>query len=242
MSVFALLDPAAHLVNDLVLRIADLLPGVTGGVALAVAIALVTVLVRLLLLPLAVRAELVSRDRAALAPELAALRRRFGTDRQRLVQETLRLQREAGVGPLAGVGAALLQVPVLMTLYRAVAAASVNGVPNVLFGAAVLGAPLSAHWPAVLASAGMLSLPATLFAVLLCALAVVALVSGRQQVARLRAVGPGDPVAGSTERVAVVLPFTTVAFAVVAPVAVTVYLLSTTTWTLVERALLGRFL
>ncbi|HEU0103910.1 MAG TPA: membrane protein insertase YidC [Mycobacteriales bacterium] len=243
MSVIALLDPAVQVTNDLLLRVADLLPAVSGGAALAVAILVVTVLIRLLLLPLAVRGELATRARTALAPELAALRRRFAGDRQRLAQETLRLQREAGAGPLAGVGAALLQIPVLTTLYRAVATAHVAGSPNVLFGAAVLGAPLSGHWPGVLGAAGLLSPPATLFAALMTALTIVALWTGRQQVARLRAAGADAPLTGPTaERVAVLLPFTTVAFAVIAPVAVTIYLLSTTTWTLVERALLARFL
>ena len=89
MSVFALLDPAVHLTNDLLLRVADLLPAVTGGAALSVAIVVVTVLIRLLLLPLAVRGELTTRARTALAPDLATLRRRFAGDRQRLAQERL---------------------------------------------------------------------------------------------------------------------------------------------------------
>jgi YidC/Oxa1 family membrane protein insertase len=73
---------------------------------------------------------------------------------------------------------------------------------------------------------GPLSAPALLFALLLGGLVLVAFLLARKQ----------------TEGPAVLrwMPFGSVAFALVAPVGFTVYLLTTTSWTLLERGLLPR--
>jgi YidC/Oxa1 family membrane protein insertase len=88
----------------------------------------------------------------------------------------------------------------------------------------LLGSPLSTHWLPLLSTGS----PATAIALvlLLLALLAVAWVSSRQQ--------PEGPVALR------LLPFGTVAFAVAAPLAVSVYLLSSTAWTVAERAILPR--
>ena len=237
MSPYDLLDPAVSLAHTLLTAIAEAVPGPVDGPALALAVVVLTALVRAAMLPLAVRALRTERARAALAPELARLRRRHAGDRERLSRELLAAHRAAGVGLLGGLGTALVQLPVVTTLYRVVVTPTVGGDPNVLVGAVVLGAPLTEHWPQVLLAAGVLSPPAAALAGLLLALAAVAYASVRQQAARTAALQtPALPGAALLRW----LPYGTVAFAAAAPVAVGLYVLSTTAWTVAERAVLER--
>jgi 60Kd inner membrane protein len=123
-------------------------------VALVAAIAALTVALRAALLPAAVSAYRANQARAALVPEIARLRRRYGKDRVRLAEEILAAQRKAGTRPFAGVGAMLVQGLAVASLYRAVIAPAVAGHANALVGVSVLGAPLTAHWSAILAAGG----------------------------------------------------------------------------------------
>jgi YidC/Oxa1 family membrane protein insertase len=208
MSALSVLDPAARPLHDLLTSVAAALPGPPVA-QLVQALVLLTLLIRVALLPLAVRAHRASSARAALAPEIALLRAKHGKDRERLSQELLAAHRRAGISPLAGLGPVLLQAPVVMTLYRAVT---------------LIGAPLSAHWLPTVAAAGFVSTPGLLLVVLLLTLSALATLSARQ-------VKEGPAVLR-------VLPYGTVAFAAVAPLAVSVYLLSTTAWSVAERAVL----
>ena len=240
MSPYDLLDPAVSLAHTLLTAIAEAAPGHVDGPSLALAVVVLTALVRAAMLPLAVKALRAERARAALAPELTRLRRRHADDRERLARELLAAHRAAGVGLLGGLGTALVQLPVVTTLYRVVVAPTVAGDPNVLVGAVVLGAPLTEHWPQVLLGAGVLSPPAAALAVLLLALAVVAHASVRQQAARTAAAAAAQTPALPGAALLRWLPYGTVAFAAAAPVAVGLYLLSTTAWTVAERAVLER--
>ena len=241
MSPYDLLDPAVSLAHTLLTALAEAVPGPVGGPALALAVVVLTALVRAAMLPLAVRILRAERARAALAPELARLRTRHAGDRERLARELLAAHQAAGVGPLGGLGTALVQLPVVATLYRVVVVPTVAGDPNVLVGAVLLGAPLTEHWPQVLAGAGVLSTPALALGGLLVALALVAHASVRQQAARMAAVAQATtPVPGAA--VLKWLPYGTVAFAAAAPVAVGLYLLSSTAWTVAERAVLERLM
>ena len=120
MSPYDLLAPAVTLAHTLLTAIAEAVPGPVSGPALALAVVVLTALVRAAMLPLAVRNLRAERARAALAPELARLRTRHAADRERLARELLAAHRAAGVGPLSGLGTALVQLPVVTTLYRTV--------------------------------------------------------------------------------------------------------------------------
>lgn len=210
MSVLSVLDPAVHRLHQLLTTIADVLPGPPVA-RLVLALVILTFVVRAALLPLAVKAFRSNRARSALQPEVERLRNKHGKDRERFTQELMAAHRRAGVSPFAGLGPSLAQLPILMTLYRLVT---------------MIGAPLSAHWVPTLAAAGLVSTPAALFVALLLALLALAWASSRQA-------KEGPPLLR-------LLPYGTVAFAAVAPLAVSVYLLSTTTWSVAERALLPR--
>ncbi|MBW4720760.1 YidC/Oxa1 family membrane protein insertase [Saccharothrix obliqua] len=194
-----------------------------AGVATpALAIVLFTVVVRLLMHPLSRAAVRGEKARAALAPQVRALQEKHGKDMRKLQEKTMELYRANGTSMLAGCLPALVQVPFFMVMYRLVTT------PNPLLEGTLLGTPLGAHWFGAYDHNAV-------FLVLFAALAVVAFATARWQAARAaEAAGPQPPFA----KLVRLLPFGTVLVAAVLPLAAGVYLLTTTTWTLCERAFL----
>jgi len=89
----------------------------TGSAALGiVAFTLVT---RVILLPLSVMQIRSQKKMLALQPQLKELQKRFGKDRERLMQEQMRLYKEHGVQPAMGCLPLALQMPILFGLYAA---------------------------------------------------------------------------------------------------------------------------
>lgn len=248
MNPFAVLDPAVALLHHALVVLAAAVPIGGDGVRFALALAVLTVAVRAALLPLAVRSARQRQALAALQPRLAVLRRRYGTDRQRLLAETNRLHREAGVPRTAGLLPGLAQLPVLVTVYRLVSAPTVAGSPNLLLAAHLFGGPLAAHWPEVISAAGALG-PATLaLLVLLLALTALAVVSSRDL---SRSAGNGTPTgldgdaeaaraARAARAVTRLMPYGTVLVALSTPIAMGIYLLVSTAWSVAERRAIAR--
>jgi YidC/Oxa1 family membrane protein insertase len=220
-----LLDPVVRLLHELLLVLAPVLPG-PPGVEIALALVAVTFAVRAALFPLALKSFRVQRQRAGLAPELDRLRRLHASDRARLAREIGAAHQRSGISPFAGFGSLLVQMPVLAAAFRLVTVVSIGGRPNAIVTANVLGTPLASHWLPVLAGAGVVSGQAAVFTVVVLAFLALALVTVRQQ--------------RDAPLLMRLMPFGTVVTAAILPVAVTVYLLSTTLWTVAERAALTR--
>ncbi len=226
MSPLTLLDPIVHVLYDVLLLLVSVLPG-APGVQVILALAVLTLAVRAAMLPLSLRSWRSQQARLALAPELDRLRRRYGADRSRLVQEIAAAQRRAGVAPLSGIGAALLQIPLLGSSFRLATAPLIGTTANIVTTAPVWGTTLSAHWLPLMAGAGFLSAPTAGLCVVLVVLLVLARCTARQQ-------GPGGPPALR------LLPYSTVVTAAVLPLAVSIYLVTSTLWTVAERAAFAR--
>ncbi len=93
----------------------------------AAGIIVLTVAVRLLISPLTYLQVRAERRRAALAPQMRALRERHRDDPLTLAAETLALQRAAGAGPVAGLLPVLAQAPFFLIVFRASAGVAVGG-------------------------------------------------------------------------------------------------------------------
>jgi YidC/Oxa1 family membrane protein insertase len=238
MSLLSLFDPAVTLMHTGLTALTSGLQPVLGGTAVAAALVLVTFLVRAGLLPLALAILRAERSRQALAPQLARLRRRHADDPARLLREVRAAHQDAGISPLSGLLPALAQGPVLLVVYRLCTLPVIAGVPNTVLAAQLFGAPLAAHLPGLVLTAGVLGAPTVVGLLLVLALLLVAYLSSRQQVRRLRAAG--GEIAPVQLLIARVLPFGTVAAAAVVPLAVSLYLLASTTWMVTERAVLPR--
>jgi YidC/Oxa1 family membrane protein insertase len=90
-----------------------------GGHRWAAAIITLTLIVRTLLLPLAIKQIRSMREQQRLQPEVARLRQKFRSDRQKMSQEMMALYQREGVNPYAACLPMIAQMPVLFAMYGA---------------------------------------------------------------------------------------------------------------------------
>ena len=234
--VAAVLDGAYHLISAL----SALLEPFGGTSSAAFAIVLLTIIVRTALVPVGISQVRAEITRRRLAPKLAELQRKYKKNPELLQRKTLELYRQEKASPFAGILPALAQAPVLSVLYGLFVLAVIAGHPNALLTEHLFGVSLGSSLFAVLGSAA--AWPQLLvFVGLLLAIAAVAWMS-RRTALRL-APAPAASAAGALQSVGAVLswlPFLTVVFAAVVPLAAAIYLAVTTAWTLGERAILRR--
>jgi YidC/Oxa1 family membrane protein insertase len=89
-----------------------------GGITWALSIIFLVVTIRLILFPLFVKQVKSQRAMQELQPEIAKLRKQYGSDRQGMSQAMMALQKERGVNPLAGCLPILPQIPVFLSLFH----------------------------------------------------------------------------------------------------------------------------
>jgi YidC/Oxa1 family membrane protein insertase len=89
-----------------------------GGLSWALSIMFLVVTIRLILFPLFVKQVKSQRAMQELQPEIAKLKKQYGSDRQGMSQAMMALQKERGVNPLAGCLPILPQVPVFISLFH----------------------------------------------------------------------------------------------------------------------------
>ena len=89
-----------------------------SGWTWVLAIVSLTVVVRTLMIPLFVKQINSARDMQMLSGKQAELQKKFGHDRERLGQETMKLYKEEGVNPMASCLPLLLQMPIFISLFR----------------------------------------------------------------------------------------------------------------------------
>jgi YidC/Oxa1 family membrane protein insertase len=219
-------DAAYHLVSGLT----GFLTPVLGGLAAAAAIVVFTMAVRVLLMPLSLRALRGQAAQARLAPKLLALRQKYGKQPERLQREMTALYKREGTSMFAGFAPLLLQWPFLSVMYLLFRSPQVGGTANTLLTRDLFGVPLGLHW---LSGAGAVSAQGAVF------LGVFALMAGlcwlSARLGRLMTAAPARP--GLLARV---LPYLTVAFAAFVPLAAGIYLLTSLAWSLAERGLYWR--
>jgi YidC/Oxa1 family membrane protein insertase len=90
----------------------------SAGISWALAIIGLTVVIRTLLIPLFVKQIKNSRNMQLLQPKVKELQKKYGHDRERLTQETMKLYKETGTNPLASCLPLLLQMPIFLALFR----------------------------------------------------------------------------------------------------------------------------
>ncbi|MFJ4004129.1 membrane protein insertase YidC [Streptomyces sp. NPDC090023] len=232
MSVFA----------RLVEQLADLLQPFCHASATAAAIVLFTALVRLATHPLARAAARGQRARAALQPRIAELRKRHARDPERLQRAVLELHTDAKVSPFSGLLPGLLQLPAFFLLYHLFSNATIGDGPNTLLGHDLFTAPLDGRWADTL-NAGTSGGSGLVYLGLFAVVAAVATVNYR----RARRTAAENPVPaggtvpglGAVGKAAPFLSFLTLVTVAVVPLAAALYVVTSTTWSTVERAMLA---
>ncbi|MCK2239850.1 MULTISPECIES: membrane protein insertase YidC [unclassified Crossiella] len=183
------------------------------------AIIVFTLLVRTLLLPLSLAALRGERKRSAWLSTLRDLQETHKNSPKRLERELAKAQ--AGSGSLfAGMLPTLAQAPFFFVMYRLFLSDTVAGQPNGLLAHDLFGAPLGERVFTLLGTHPLVA------AGLLLLLAGTAYWSG-QLAART----------GTTSVLVRLLPFVLVVFSLFLPLATAIYLLTTTTWTIAQRAI-----
>ena len=238
----SVLTPVLLAVFHVVSGLATVLVPLLGGAGPAAAIVVFTAGIRLCLHPLnraQMRAQAASQKaRAALAPAVRKLERKYKHDPQRAQRETLALYRANGVSLAPGMLQSLVQLPVFFVVYRIFESPSIGGHHNSLLSDQLFGVGLGSHLADVLRSPVLVPGQIAVFALLLAAIAAIATWSSiriRRTAAADLAGAPGASTSAGVTRVMAWLPFGTLVTAAILPLAAGLYLATTTLWTLVER-------
>ncbi|MES2092435.1 MAG: membrane protein insertase YidC [Actinomycetota bacterium] len=229
----ALLEGAYRLLDGL----AALLQPIAGASSAASAILVVTMLVRLLLIPVGVSQVKAEGTRRRLHPQLLALQRRHSKDPSTLQKKTAALYRAENSSQFAGLLPALAQAPVLSVVYTLFIRTTIDGHANSLLSQQLFSAPLGGSFLQIvdLGGGGIL-----VYLVLFAALAGIAGVQ-RRVTLRAQLIDPAAPASAATlARALSWMPFATMLFAAVVPLAAALYLAASAAWTLGERMLLRR--
>ncbi|MCA2203650.1 YidC/Oxa1 family membrane protein insertase [Streptomyces sp. SMS_SU21] len=242
MSVFA----------SLVEQLADLLRPLFGLSAAAAAIIAFTALVRLLVHPLSRAAARGQKARAALQPRIAELRRKHGKNPEKLQKAVMELHAEEKVSPLSGCLPSLLQLPAFFLLYHLFSSGTIGGEPNTLLTHQLLDAPLGGRWADALADGGAFGGAGVVYLGLFAVVAVVAYFSYRlsrrmtEASAALAGTAGADPqvpgaaAMGGVMKVMPFMSFFTLVTVAVVPLAAALYVVTSTTWSVIERSVLYR--
>ncbi|WP_129308964.1 YidC/Oxa1 family membrane protein insertase [Streptomyces sp. L2] len=249
MSVFA----------SLVEQLADLLQPLFHTSAAAAAIVLFTALVRLLVHPLSRAAARGQRAQAALRPRIAELREKHAKNPERLQKAVMELHAEEKVSPLSGCLPSLLQIPAFFLLYHLFSNTTIGGHANGLLSHQLFAAPLGGRWADALGAGGAFGGAGLVYLGLFALVAAVAsfnFVRTRRRIAGggLMPVGGAPmgagsmggasagtaPVAGlgALNKVMPFMSFFTLVTVAVVPLAAALYVVTSTTWSAVERAVL----
>ncbi|MCD4738709.1 MAG: YidC/Oxa1 family membrane protein insertase [Anaerolineae bacterium] len=102
-------------ITNLLLLFYSLLNGQT-----LLAVALLTVLIRLAMIPLTMKQQKSMQQQRKLQPKLKKIQEKYKNDQERLGQAQMKLYREAGVNPASGCLPLLIQLPLMLGLYRAI--------------------------------------------------------------------------------------------------------------------------
>jgi YidC/Oxa1 family membrane protein insertase len=98
-----------------VLTTLAIIPGVGGGLAIII----MTILIKSILLPFSMKQTASMKLMQSVGPEIAAIKKRYKDDREKVTQETMRIYKERGINPAAGCLPMLPTMFVLFALYGA---------------------------------------------------------------------------------------------------------------------------
>ena len=100
--------------------------GPASGVAWVLSIIGLTLVIRAALIPLFVKQIKSSRNMQLIQPKVKELQKKYGHDRERLAQETMKLYKDSGTNPFASCLPILLQMPIFLALFRLIDQAAKN--------------------------------------------------------------------------------------------------------------------
>jgi YidC/Oxa1 family membrane protein insertase len=126
-----IMTPLYYAVSAIMLAWHELLTALglsaAGGAAWSLSIIGLTLVIRALLIPLFVKQIKASRNMQLIQPKVKELQKKYGHDRQKLAEETMKLYKDAGTNPFASCLPILLQMPIFFALFRMLDQAAKHG-------------------------------------------------------------------------------------------------------------------
>ena len=221
-----------------------------AGFAWVLAIVFLVVTIRLILFPLFVKQVKSQRAMQELQPEIAKLRKQYGSDRQGMSQAMMALQKERGVNPLAGCLPILPQIPIFLSLFHVLRRLA-PGVPG-LYGwsdeltdqaakATLFGAPISASFNMVGAKEdAILAIPGVTYAdirvVALVLIVIMCVTTFFTQKQIMKRSGPVEGQAATVQRLMLYgMPLSLFVSGFFFPIGVLLYWFTNNLWTLGQQ-------
>jgi YidC/Oxa1 family membrane protein insertase len=213
-------------------------------------IVLLTALIRTLLIPLFVKQINSSRNMQLLQPKVKELNAKYGHDRERLGQETMKLYKDEGVNPMASCLPLLLQMPIFFALFYVLNSTS-NGtalgyffetnpaIVTSLKQATVFGAPISGRFMSLGGEPFTFGSTQVVALVLVVLMTVVLFIT---QLQLLRKNMPPEsltgPMAQQQKMMLYMFPVIYAVGGVSIPIGVLIYWLTTNLWTMAQQYIL----
>src|SRR4051812_36110321 len=221
-----------------------------AGFAWVLAIVFLVVTIRLILFPLFVKQIKSQRAMQELQPEIAKLRKQYGSDRQGMSQAMMALQKERGVNPLAGCLPILPQIPVFISLFHVLrrlqpGAEGLYGWSNELTDEAArakfFGAPISSSFnmtgakqEAILAIPGVTYLNIRIVAMVLIVIMCITTFLTQKQIQKRS--GPVEGQAATVQKILLyVMPAGLFVSGFLFPIGVLLYWFTNNLWTLGQQ-------
>jgi YidC/Oxa1 family membrane protein insertase len=221
-------------------RLLSLVLDPAGGLSWALSIIGLTLVIRAALIPLFVKQIKSSRNMQLIQPKVKELQKKYGHDRERLAQETMKLYKETGTNPFASCLPILLQMPIFLALFRLLNKASHGEAHGVLtktdadhFGAAKLfGVPISDTFTGANGHVGVMIMAAFLVV----AMTVTTFTTQRQLMSKnMPADALTGPYAQQQKILLYVLPLVFAVGGIAFPIGVLLYWTTSNLWTMGQQ-------
>ncbi|WQQ22380.1 membrane protein insertase YidC [Nocardioides renjunii] len=125
----AIMAPLYYVISAVLVGFHTLFGGIFGeasGIAWVLSIIGLTLVIRIALIPLFVKQIKSSRNMQLIQPKVRELQKKYGHDREKLAQETMKLYKDSGTNPFASCLPILLQMPIFLALFRLIDQAAKN--------------------------------------------------------------------------------------------------------------------
>lgn len=247
-----IMQPIYWAVSGIIVGFHKLWAPVTGqdsGLTWVLTIVSLVVLIRTLLIPIFVKQINASRNMQLIQPKVKALQDKYGSDRERLGQETMKLYKEEGVNPAASCLPALLQMPIFLALFRVLQGAASDPIvarghffkinPDLvqsLHDANFLGAQLAGRFLPLNQGFGATQIMATVLIILMSLVLFI-----QQRELMQRNMPPEALVGPMAQQQKMMLYFFPVFYAftgISIPIGVLIYWMTTNVWTLGQQYIL----
>ena len=211
-----------------------------SGISWALSIIGLTLVIRAALIPLFVKQIKSSRNMQLIQPKVKELQKKYGHDRERLAQETMKLYKDTGTNPFASCLPILLQMPIFLALFRLLNKAANGEAHGVLtrdeaiqFGHAKLfGVPLSDTFTGANGNAGVMIMAA----ILVVAMTITTFTTQRQLMSKnMPADALTGPYAQQQKILLYVLPLVFAVGGIAFPIGVLFYWTTSNLWTMGQQ-------